>query len=169
MLFATFGLIVLLGKWIRKNLFPRENIDVVTISASHHCCGIYEMQGVHFEDPTKQDLKALINRTHWDSQSSRIIQFSDTKYGNGNKWMDYIISKGYQVDKFDLGANPKTGNRIYLYHWYLTPKDSKISLVREYAYEEKQKEPESDKSGVSSGKGILRDCLGRFRSRNLSS
>jgi hypothetical protein len=181
---ALIGALVVIGKWLadaqyrlyiqnRANEINAEANSMVTITASNHCCGIYEMQGVEYSRPEHHDIQSLIDKTKWDDKHSAIIQFSDTKHGNGDMWMDYLIAKGYRVDKLDLERNPKTGSRIFLYNWFLIPKNKKeaykLSMVREYSYEQQQEKerpnskPEPVKPGATTLRRVIRDQFGRFR------
>jgi hypothetical protein len=141
----------------------------VNIEASSHCCGIYQMQGVRHTIPENENIQEIINKTKWSGSTCKIIQFSDTYGGRGDTWRDYLIKQGYQVDKFDIGINPKTGNKLFLYHWYVTPKNlkgvaMKLSVTREYTYEQEQEEPSTQQSKPRrvTGKGTVRNALGRI-------
>jgi hypothetical protein len=104
-----------------------------------------------------------------------LIQFSD-KDGRedipgypqkGQALQSLLIKEGYKCDRFKLGHNPKSGNRVSLYHWWVHKGTGGVSKVREYEYNKKEQtvvESGARVSGAAKARGTGFSSGGRLRS-----
>jgi len=142
-----------------------------SVHKSTHCCAVYELAGLAGNNIDVGFIDAIKNKAKSAGQPAvlpLLIQFTDAEeYGRGRRLRDLLVREGYRCDEYKLGTNPKSGgNHVVLFHWY-PHKNKKISMVREYRYEDKEEGHAEPRA--TQGKGVVaasrRTGVGFLRSK----
>ena len=149
------------------------------IRKSGGCCALYELYDIHWlmTDNILRDLLKKVKKKGY-GHYPLIILFTDNTFNtrrNGNNHlgisdtsygellMEFLISRGYRVDKFFMGWNPKSNHDVNIFHWWVHRGNAVESTIREYLFKDRKQHEEKQEKPANSVRKSRRTSRTRVR------